>query len=92
MAIAGTRITLYDLMDYLKAQYPPSFIQGLFDLTEEQINIALAYIETNRTEVETEYQQVLKETEKLQQYYAEQNRERIAKIAQQLPTVDTQLA
>lgn len=92
LAIAGTRITLYDVMDYLKAQYPPSFIQGLFDLTEEEINVALAYIENNRTEVEAEYQQVLKETEELQQYYAEQNRERIAKIAQQLPTVDTQLA
>ena len=92
LAIAGTRITLYDVMDYLKTQYPPKFIQSLFDLTEEQINVALAYIETNRTEVETEYQQVLQETEELQQYYAEQNRELIAKIAQQLPKVDTQLA
>jgi len=23
LTIAGTRITLYDVMDYLKAQYPP---------------------------------------------------------------------
>lgn len=54
LTIAGTRITLYDVMDYVTAQYSPKFIQGLFDLTEEQINAALAYIETHRTEVETE--------------------------------------
>ncbi|WP_230967633.1 hypothetical protein [Nostoc commune] len=38
----------------MTAEYPPQFIQGLFDLTEEQINAALAYIETNRAEVEVE--------------------------------------
>jgi hypothetical protein len=26
LTIAGTRITLYDLMDYVTAQYPPKFI------------------------------------------------------------------
>jgi len=35
LTIAGTRITLYDVMDYVTAQYPPKFIQGLFDLAEE---------------------------------------------------------
>jgi len=29
LTIAGTRITLYDVMDYVTAQYPPKFIQGL---------------------------------------------------------------
>ena len=81
LTIVGTRITLYDVMDYVTAQYPPKFIQGLFDLAEEQINAALAYIETHRAEIETEYQQVLQETEELRQYYEEQNRERVARIA-----------
>jgi Protein of unknown function (DUF433) len=44
LAIAGTRITLYDVMDYAIAQYPPKFIRGLFELTEEQLDAALAYI------------------------------------------------
>jgi hypothetical protein len=48
------------------AQYPPKFIQGLFDLTEEQINTVLSYIDMHRTEVEAEYQQVLEEAEELQ--------------------------
>ena len=81
LTIAGTRITLYDVMDYVIGQYPPKFIQGLFDLTEEQLKAALAYIEANRSEVEAEYQQVIRETEELRQYYEEQNRERVARIS-----------
>lgn len=81
LTITGTRITLYDVMDYLMAQYPSKFIQGLFDLTEEQINTALTYIEANRSTVEAEYHQVLKEAEELRMYYEEQNRERVAQIA-----------
>lgn len=85
LSIAGTRITLYDVMDYVTAQYPPKFIQGLFDLTEDQINAALTYIETHRAEVEAEYQQVLKDAEELRQYYEEKNRDLIARIAAQPP-------
>jgi len=83
LTIAGTRITLYDVMDYVTAQYPPKFIRGLFELTEEQINVALAYIESNRTTVEVEYQMVLKEAEELRQYYEEKNRDLIARLAAQ---------
>ena len=54
LTIAGTRITIYDIMDYVTAQYPPKFIRGLFDLTEAQINVALVYIEANRTEGHSE--------------------------------------
>jgi uncharacterized protein (DUF433 family) len=92
LTISGTRITLYDVMDYVTAQYPPKFIQGLFDLTKEQINAALAYIETHRAEVETEYQQVLQEAEELRQYYEEQNRERVARSAAKPPKPGTEAA
>ena len=81
LTIAGTRITLYDVMDYVVAQYPTKFISDLLDISEQQINAALAYIKTHRTEVEAEYQKVLKETEELRLYYEEQNRERVARIA-----------
>jgi hypothetical protein len=40
LSIAGTRITLYDIMDYVTAQYPPKFIRSLFDLTDEQPQIS----------------------------------------------------
>ncbi len=91
LTIAGTRITIYDIMDYVTAQYPPKFIRGLFDLTEAQINAALAYIEANRT-VEAEYQMVLNEAEELRLYYEEKNRDLIARIAAQPPKPGTEAA
>lgn len=92
LTIAGTRITLYDVMDYATAQYPPQFIQGLFDLTPAQINGALAYIETHRSKVEAEYQQVLAEAEELRAYYEEQNRMRVARNAAKRPKPGTEAA
>lgn len=92
LTISGTRITLYDVMDYVTAQYPPKFIRGLFELTEEQINAALAYIEANRAVVESEYQIVLQEAEELRQYYEEQNRDLVARIAAQPPKPGTEVA
>jgi uncharacterized protein (DUF433 family) len=90
LTIAGTRITLYDVMDYLTAQYPPKFIRTMLCLTDEQVNAALSYIEANRAEVEEEYQLVLREAEELWQYYEEQNRERIARIAAKSPKPGTE--
>jgi len=85
LIIAGTRITIYDVMDYVAAKYPSQFIQGLLHLTETQINEALKYIQANRVEVESEYQLVLKEAEELKSYYAEENRELTAKISKMPP-------
>jgi uncharacterized protein (DUF433 family) len=85
LTIAGTRITIYDVMDYVTQQYPPKFIRAMLNLTDEQVNAALSYIETHRQEVEAEYQLVLKEAEELRQYYEEQNRELVEKIAKMPP-------
>ncbi|HBL11477.1 MAG TPA: DUF433 domain-containing protein [Cyanobacteria bacterium UBA11162] len=81
LTIAGTRITLYDVMDYVTAQYPPKFIRGLFELTEAQMNAALAYIEENRATVEAEYQVVLKQAEENQLYWEQRNSEHFTRVA-----------
>jgi uncharacterized protein (DUF433 family) len=81
LTIFGTRITLYDVMDYVTAQYPPKFIRSLFDLTEDQINAALSYIETNCPEVEAEYHLVLKQARENRQYWEERSREHLARAA-----------
>lgn len=81
LTIAGTRVSLYDVIDFLKAQYPPKLIRNKLNLTEVEINGALSYIETNRTEVESEYQQVLKTREEIRQYWEEYNRDRFDRIA-----------
>ena len=42
LTIAGIRITLYDVMDHLRAHYPPKFIRDAFNLRDEQICAALS--------------------------------------------------
>ncbi|MBW4631084.1 MAG: DUF433 domain-containing protein [Iphinoe sp. HA4291-MV1] len=90
LTIAGTRITLYDVMDYVSAQYPPKFIRAMLSLSDEQVNAALSYIEAHRAEVEAEYQTILQEAEELRQYWEEQNRELFARIAAKPPKPGTE--
>ncbi|MBD2440225.1 DUF433 domain-containing protein [Nostoc sp. FACHB-110] len=85
LTIAGTRITIYDVMDHLLAGWTPQLIRNWLPLTEEQLDAALAYINSNRTEVEAEYQTVLKETQELRKYWEEKNRDRLAQIAKIQP-------
>ena len=81
LTISGTRISLYDVIDLLKAQYPSKLIRDKFNLTDEQINAALSYLEINKTQVEAEYQEVLQNREEIRQYWQEYNRGRFARIA-----------
>ncbi|MGK7880303.1 MAG: DUF433 domain-containing protein [Crocosphaera sp.] len=81
LTIAGTRISVYDVMDFLKAEYPPKLIADKFNLTQVQINAVLSYIESNKTIIEAEYQEVLQNREEIRQYWEEHNRARLARIA-----------
>jgi uncharacterized protein (DUF433 family) len=90
LTISGTRVTLYDVMDYVTEQYPPKFIRAMLSLTDEQLSSALSYIDSHWTEVEAEYQTILKEAEELRQYYEQQNRDRIAHIVAKPPRPGTE--
>ncbi len=81
LTIAGTRLSVYEVLDFLKAEYPPKLIAEKFNLTEIQINAVLSYIENNKTEVEAEYQEVLQNREEIRHYWEEHNRDRMARIA-----------
>lgn len=59
LTVAGTRTTLYQIMDFLKANYSPEEIMTCFRLTIRQMTEVMKYIETHRDEVEAEYQQVV---------------------------------
>jgi uncharacterized protein (DUF433 family) len=85
LTIAGTRITLYDVLDYLHAGWPPKLIRDRLDLTEQQVADVLVYIDTHKAEVEAEYQEVCQTAQEIQQYWEEQGRERLAQIAAQPP-------
>ncbi|MEH2363081.1 DUF433 domain-containing protein [Nostoc sp.] len=85
LTIAGTRITIYDVMDHLTARRSSELVLNWLPLTKNQLESALSYIETNRTEVEAEYQEVLKTAEEIRQYWEERNRDRLAQIATMPP-------
>jgi uncharacterized protein (DUF433 family) len=90
LSIAGTRITIYQLMDYLKADQPTSLIKKLFNLSDEQMNGVLQYIAQHPQQVEEEYQEVLRQAEASRAYWEERNRERLEAISQQPPKPGTE--
>jgi uncharacterized protein (DUF433 family) len=81
LAIARTRITLYDVMDYFTAGYPAKLIREKLCLTDAQVAAALSYIKAHQAKVEAEYQQILQIAEDNRQYWADRNREHFARVA-----------
>ena len=89
--IAGTRITVYDVMDYYKHGWHRDQIAGLFRLSSRDIQAAIDYIEAHKEEVQSEYQKILDrhhnyvyppEVQKLVDECSRQARERLAEIRQ----------
>lgn len=85
LSIAGTRITVYDVMEYVTAEWPPQLIRARLDLTDQQMTDVMSYIDLHRAEVEAEYQTVLQTAQEIRRYWEERNRERLAQIAAQPP-------
>ena len=85
LTISGTRITLYQIMDYIHAGYPRHLIRHQFYLTDEQFDGAMSYIDIHYEEVESEYQTVLQQAEEIRHYWEERNKERIAYISKLPP-------
>jgi uncharacterized protein (DUF433 family) len=57
--IEGSRITVFDVLDYHKHGWQPTDIADLFKLSTRQIEVAIEYIETHKTEVMATYQRIL---------------------------------
>jgi uncharacterized protein (DUF433 family) len=88
LTIAGTRKTLYQVMDFVTEGWPPKLIRDRMDLTDEQINDVLQYIAEHRAEVEAEYEQVLRLADERRRYWEERNRELLARVATMPPKED----
>ncbi len=85
LLLAGTRITLCNIMDYLKAGWPPKLIRDRLNLSDSQISDAMNYIETHREEIETEYRLVLQQGEEVRRYWEDRNRTKFLEIAAMPP-------
>jgi uncharacterized protein (DUF433 family) len=56
--IAGTRITVYDIVHYLEAGRQPQEIATILGLTTEQVLTAVRYIEEHKAEVMAVHQRI----------------------------------
>lgn len=57
--IEGTRITVYRIMDFVRYESPPEKIARDLNLTPEQVQVGLDYIDEHRDDVEREYEKIL---------------------------------
>ena len=78
LTIAGTRITLYTILDYLHADWPPKLVQQWLDLGDQQMADVLDYLANHREEVEQEYQQVIQQAETLRKDWNQRLQDHLA--------------
>lgn len=57
--VAGTRVTVYRIMDFLREGSSAERIATELHLTKEQVRVALDYIAIHRRAVEAEYEKIL---------------------------------
>src|SRR5215208_4750716 len=81
LVVEGTRITLYSIIDYIKAGWTADRIGDWLKLTDEAITAALRYIEANHDAVMAEYEEVVRYNEEIREYWEERNRDHLAMVA-----------
>jgi uncharacterized protein (DUF433 family) len=86
--IRGTRITVYDVLDYYPQGWSVSMIAELFHVKEEQVRAAIEYVEAHREEVMAEYEKIL---ERDRQGNPPEIRERFAQSHQKLMKLKDEL-
>ncbi len=82
LCVAGNRITLYLIMDFLKAGWPPHLLRDQLLLTEEEMQNVLNYIEANRDSFEAEYEEVVRRGMEREIYYRARQEELQKRLAE----------
>jgi uncharacterized protein (DUF433 family) len=57
--IAGTRITVYTIFEYVQAGWRPEDVAFWLRLTRDQVDAAICYIEENQEEVTAQYAKIM---------------------------------
>ncbi len=57
--IAGTRISVYAIVEYLEDAWRPDDIAFWLELTRDQVDAAIRYVEEHKEEVMAEYQLIM---------------------------------
>jgi uncharacterized protein (DUF433 family) len=82
--IEGTRITVYDVIDYWKEGWRYEQIAGLFRLPPNDIQAAIQYIEEHHDDVMNEYRNLLKHTQDFR--YSSEVEEKLSRNRRKLQT------
>ena len=61
--IEGTRITVYAVLDYLKAGRTRDWIAAMLHLSSEQVQAAMDYIDEHDGEVHADYERIMSRIE-----------------------------
>lgn len=75
-SIAGTRITIYSVMDYLQGDWDRDFVKRVMVITDEQLDAVLEYIAQHKEEVASDYERILRRSEELRAHYKKMQTER----------------
>jgi uncharacterized protein (DUF433 family) len=88
LAISGTRISIYDVVDYLHDGWTNDEICDALTITTSQLQAALDYIESHREEVEAEFADVVRAAEERRRYHEERLRQHLASLPPVPPTAE----
>jgi uncharacterized protein (DUF433 family) len=67
--IAGTRITVFSVMDYLKGERSRDFIKHVMGISDAQLDAVLEYIALHKEAVEQEYTAIVRRSEERRAHY-----------------------
>ncbi len=88
--IEGTRITVYTVLEYLRAGRTRDWIAAMLNLSSRQVEAAMDYIRDHSTEVNAEYEKILARIRKGNPPEVEErlqaNREKLKAYLSQLQT------
>ncbi len=85
LCVAGTRVTLYLIMDHLKEGWPPHLLRDQLLLSEEQMDQVMDYIGSHREEFEAEYQEVVCKCAERERFWREREEERRQRVKPRQP-------
>ncbi|GEM_PF-2508958 len=57
--IEGTRITVYDVLDYVRANHHHTYTAIMLQISSDEVGAAIQFIENNRAEVMRNYREML---------------------------------
>ena len=81
LTVAGTRVTLYDILEYLTDGWTSDDLCRLFGLHSSQLAAATMYIDRHRAAVEAEYRAVIQQANDSRRYWDTHNHERLNRLA-----------